>query len=74
MRERPARVSNPEACGLRHLAFQAEFVSDTVAELKENGMLCKLIYTGRPVTFFHDPVRLPIEIQKQEGIILCIKC
>lgn len=30
----PARVSNPEACGLRHLAFHVDSVEDTVKELE----------------------------------------
>ena len=68
MKNRPARVTNPEAYGLRHLAFRVESVADTVAELEEKGIPCESIrsdaYTGRPMTFFHDPDGLPIEIHE----------
>lgn len=30
----PKRVNNPEACGLRHLAFKVECIEKTVAELE----------------------------------------
>ena len=33
----PKRVSRPEACGLRHLAFCVESVEQTVKELAEVG-------------------------------------
>lgn len=36
MKDRPARVTNPEAYGLRHLAFKVVSVVDTVAKLEEN--------------------------------------
>ena len=68
MSDRPARVSNPEAYGLRHLAFQVASVSDTVAELEKAGISCEPIrldaYTGKPMTFFREPDGLPIEIHE----------
>ena len=68
MKDRPERVSNPEAYGLRHLAFKVDSVSDTVSELEAKGILCELIrtddYTGKPMTFFKDPDNLPIEIHE----------
>ena len=68
MSDRPARVTDPEAYGLRHLAFQVASVSDTVAELEKAGILCEPIrldaYTNRPMTFFRDPDGLPIEIHE----------
>ena len=68
MKNRPARVTNPEAYGLRHLAFRVESVEKTVAELEEKGIPCEPIrldaYTGKPMTFFHDPDGLPIEIHE----------
>ena len=64
----PMRVSNPEAYGLRHLAFQVSSVEDTVAELESLGISCEEIRTdtctGKPMTFFKDPDRLPIEIHE----------
>ena len=57
----PKRVNRPEACGLRHLAFCVESVEQTVNELAEVGIECEPIrvddYTGKKMTFFHDPKR-----------------
>ena len=68
MKNHPARVSNPEAYGLRHLAFQVSSVSDTVVELESKGIACEPIrrdtYTDKPMTFFRDPDGLPIEIHE----------
>lgn len=68
MKDRPARVTDPEAYGLRHLAFKVVSVADTVAELEENGIACEPIrtdaYTAKPMTFFIDPDGLPIEIHE----------
>ena len=68
MKDRPARISNPEAYGLRHLAFRVDSVSAIVAELEGKGITCEPIrldtYTGKPMTFFRDPDGLPIEIHE----------
>ncbi len=68
MSDRPARVTDPEAYGLRHLAFQVSSVADTVAELENAGIPCEPVrldaYTGKPMTFFRDPDWLPIEIHE----------
>ena len=68
MSDRPARVTDPEAYGLRHLAFAVPSVADTVAELENAGIPCEAIrldaYTGKPMTFFRDPDGLPIEIHE----------
>ena len=34
----PARVSRPEACGLRHLAFAVKNLDSTITHLKSNGV------------------------------------
>lgn len=64
----PKRLSYPEACGLRHLAFYVESVEDTVKELNERGIETEPIrfdtYTGKRMTFFHDPDGLPLEIHE----------
>lgn len=64
----PQRVSRPEACGLRHLAFRVESVEETVKELKSLGIECEPVrfdtYTKDKMTFFHDPDGLPIEIHE----------
>ena len=68
MKDRPTRVSNPEAYGLRHLAFRVPSVDETVAELEGKGIPCEHVrtdtFTGEKMTFFHDPDGLPIEIHE----------
>ncbi|EGT5618985.1 VOC family protein [Clostridium perfringens] len=62
----PKRPSYPEACGLRHLAFEVENIEKQVEELKEKGIEVEEIrideFTGRKFTFFSDPDDLPIEL------------
>ena len=64
----PKRVNRPEACGLRHLAFHVENIEETVKELKGLGIECEDIriddYTGKKMTFFHDPDGLPLELHE----------
>lgn len=62
----PARVSRPEACGLRHLALA---VDDLDAEVRRIGGLGVEVepvrvdeLTGKRFTFFADPDGLPIEL------------
>ena len=60
--------SDPEALGLRHLAFKVESVDDTVKELNGKGIETEPVrlddYTGKKMTFFHDPDGLPLEIHE----------
>lgn len=60
----PKRVSHPEACGLRHLAFRVGSIDETVKELEALRIECEPIrfdtYTGDKMTFFHAPDGLPI--------------
>ncbi len=62
----PPRPSRPEACGLRHLAFQVAEVEASAAELLAQGVDVEPPrvdeYTGRRFTFFADPDGLPIEL------------
>ncbi len=62
----PQRVSRPEACGLRHLAFAVTNLRETVAELQAKGVEVEPIrideITGKHFTFFSDPDDLPLEI------------
>jgi len=64
--EPPARVTHPEACGLRHLAFTVPDVAAAVATLAGKGVVCEPIrideLTGKPCTFFADPDGLPLEL------------
>lgn len=65
----PARVNNPEACGLRHLAFAVKDVHRVKKELEFRKVLVEDIrideITGREYTFFKDPDGLPLEIYEQ---------
>jgi glyoxylase I family protein len=65
----PERVSSPEACGLRHLAFEVVNVQEVVEKLKAKGVDVEPIrvdeFTNKRFTFFQDPDRLPIEIYEK---------
>lgn len=64
----PARLTSPEAVGLRHLAFHVNSVADAVKELAAKGVVCEPIridaYTQKPFTFFKDPDGLPLELHE----------
>ena len=64
----PARLSYPEACGLRHLAFKTADIEKTVEELELLGIACEPIrldaFTGKKMTFFADPDGLPLELHE----------
>lgn len=66
----PARISQPEAAGLRHLAFAVENVEAAVAYLKKYNIVCEPIridqLTGKKFTFFADPDGLPLELYEGE--------
>ncbi len=61
----PARPSRPEACGMRHLAFQVENLDSVVQKIQEKNLLIEPIrvdeFTGKRFTFMADPDDLPIE-------------
>jgi glyoxylase I family protein len=62
----PARVNNPEACGLRHLALAVADIKQAVTYLKSQAVDVEEIrideITGKQFTFFRDPDNLPLEI------------
>ncbi|ENG4183983.1 VOC family protein [Providencia rettgeri] len=62
----PARLSYPEAVGLRHLAFSVDNLDKWVAYLAKQGVTCEEIridpYTQKRFTFFADPDGLPLEL------------
>lgn len=62
----PPRVSRPEACGLRHLAFRVADIELALASLTTHGVEAEPIrideYTGRRFSFFADPDGLPLEL------------
>jgi len=62
----PARVSRPEATGLRHIAFRVADIEAAQKELEAKGVISEPIrideFTDRKFTFFSDPDGLPIEL------------
>jgi glyoxylase I family protein len=65
----PKRPSQPEACGLRHLAFSVENVREKREELIQKGLKCEEIrtdeFTGKDFFFTQDPDDLPIEFYQE---------
>lgn len=68
MENPPLRVTNPEARGLRHLAFRVEDIEPVVAQLNARGIETEPIrvdpFTGGRMTFFRDPDGLPLELHE----------
>ena len=64
----PQRVTNPEALGLRHLAFHVEDVEKAAAWLNSLGIDTEPIRedtcNGGRFTFFRDPDGLPLELHE----------
>ena len=64
----PQRVNNPEALGLRHLAFHVEDIEPAVAWLNEQGIETEPVrvdpYNGGRFTFFKYPDGLPLELHE----------
>ena len=64
----PQRVNNPEAMGLRHLAFRVEDIEPAVAWLNSVGIETEPVridpYNGGRFTFFKDPDGLPLELHE----------
>jgi len=65
----PERVSLPEACGLRHIAFEVESVEEVARILAAKGVPMEPVrldeHTNKRFTFFRDPDNLPIEIYER---------
>ncbi|MBQ2853971.1 MAG: VOC family protein [Oscillospiraceae bacterium] len=68
MKNPPLRVTNPEARGLRHLAFHVEDIEPAVAWLNSLGIETEPVrldpFTNRRMTFFRDPDGLPLELHE----------
>ena len=64
----PQRVNNPEAMGLRHLAFRVEDAEAAAQWLHSRGIETEPVredpYNGGRFTFFRDPDGLPLEIHE----------
>lgn len=65
----PERISQPEASGLRHLAFEIDNIEEAILWLKSNGVTCEPVrtdeFTGKKFTFFSDPDNLPLEFYER---------
>ena len=65
----PKRPSYPEACGLRHLAFEVDDIEEAVKELKGKNIQVEEIrideYTEKKFTVFNDPDGLPLELYEK---------
>jgi glyoxylase I family protein len=65
----PQRLSYPEACGLRHLAFEVADIDVAIGELRGHGVSVEAVrvdeHTGRRFTFFADPDGLPLELYER---------
>ena len=62
----PARTTNPEAAGLRHLAFATDDIDSAASELDRAGIPHEPLrvdeFTGKRFFFLRDPDDLPVEI------------
>lgn len=68
----PKRLSYPEACGLRHLAFEVADIAHAVRDLEGHGVVVEKVrvdeFTGKRFTFFADPDGLPLELYESGAI------
>jgi glyoxylase I family protein len=65
----PKRVSNPEALGLRHLAFEVDNIESVINHLAQYNIIAEPIrvdeFSGKRFTFISDPDELPIEFYER---------
>jgi glyoxylase I family protein len=65
----PKRPSQPEAQGLRHLAFSVSDIDACITHLVQYQVAVEPVrideYTGKRFTFFSDPDGLPLELYEQ---------
>lgn len=65
----PRRATDPEATGLRHLAFEVENLEGEVDELNRLGIAHEEVrtdeFTGKRFLFLQDPDGLPIELYER---------
>jgi glyoxylase I family protein len=65
----PSRPSQPESCGLRHLAFSVKDIEASIAALASHDVICEPIridtLTNKRFTFFADPDGLPLELYEE---------
>jgi glyoxylase I family protein len=65
----PARLSQPEAQGLRHLAFSVAALEPVIEHLQSHDIVVEPIrldeHTRKRFTFFADPDGLPLELYER---------
>jgi glyoxylase I family protein len=65
----PRRISRPEACGLRHLAFEVNNIQETRTHFVVQNIDCEEIrideFTSKAFFFMSDPDGLPIEFYEK---------
>jgi glyoxylase I family protein len=65
----PERPSQPEAAGLRHLAFEVDDLDEAIYEINKYNVIVEPVrvddFTGKRFTFFADPDGLPIEFYEK---------
>jgi glyoxylase I family protein len=65
----PARPSQPESCGLRHLAFEVADIHLAIQEMSQKGVVFEPVrvdeFTQKKFTFFADPDGLPLELYER---------
>ncbi|MBT0561321.1 SMU1112c/YaeR family gloxylase I-like metalloprotein [Riemerella anatipestifer] len=65
----PKRLTRPEACGLRHLAFSVDSVEEQRKKLLKLNISCEAIrvdeWTNKKFFFTQDPDGLPIEFYEK---------
>ena len=65
----PLRPTQPEALGLRHLAFEVNNLDEAIAYLEKKGVHTEGVrideITNKRFTFFGDPDNLPLEFYEK---------
>ena len=65
----PARLTYPEARGLRHIAFRVENLNEVMSVLTARGIVFEGVrrdnIRGKNFVFFSDPDNLPIELYEK---------
>lgn len=65
----PKRLTEPEACGLRHISFEVNDLDSEIERINSHSFTVEPIrtdeYTGKRFTFFKDPDGLPIELYEE---------
>jgi glyoxylase I family protein len=65
----PTRTSRPEACGLRHIAFEVNKITEVREGLIKQSIDCEEVrideFTNKAFFFIEDPDGLPIEFYEK---------